>query len=134
MSEQLLNLLVTVLTPILLAVGTWLAGEAIRLIRARVRNEQIGAALERAVHVIEVGAGEVTQEFVSGLKAKGGKLSAEDAAYARDLAIKKAKEHLGPRGVKELQYVLGEGSEESLDRYLVGLLESHISVVNRGFK
>ena len=133
MPEYVLQLLVEILTPVLLALSAWVASELSRWLRTRIRNEQVQAATDRALHVTEVAVAEVAQTFVSSLKehALDGKLSKEEAQIAVSQAVAIAKTHLGERGVQEVKQVLGFNSDNDLVKYLVSLIEAQISSVKK---
>lgn len=89
--------------------------------RAGVIAERLGVALERAVKA-------TWQTYAEDLK-KGrsdGKLTDDEKAEARKRAIDFAKSYLGPKGIRELLWVLGIDSSK-LDGALGDMLEPFIA-------
>ena len=130
MPDYVLEFLITFASPVIAALGAWVAAELIRLLRAKVKNEVLVGALERAVHIVEAAVGDVEQTFVKEAKARAGDtdgLTHDDAAKALQRAYINAKSYLGPRGIAELQQVIGNGTEEDIRDYLVTLIEARIA-------
>lgn len=128
MPDYVLEFLVQLLQPVLLALGAWLAAEAIRWVRSHVSHEQSRDALERLVAVVSTSVGETQQVYVAGLKAAAadGKLTAEEQSKALATAVTKARELLGPKGIGAIQTVIGT-DQQALDKWLIALVEAQIS-------
>jgi hypothetical protein len=101
--------IVEVLSPVLLAALTWLAAKVAQLIHAKVKNEYLRGVLFRLDDAVLAAVREVHQVTVEELKARStdGKLTPEERARAKQVAIDAVKSHLGKRGVGELAKVLG---------------------------
>ena len=128
MPAYVLEFLISILQPIVAALGIWAVAEAIRWIRAHVSHTQSRDALERLVAAVGAAVGETEQVYVSTLKkmATDGKLTAEEHATARTEALSKAKELLGPKGLAAARGVLGN-DEGAIDKWLVALIEQRIA-------
>lgn len=129
MPDYVLQFVLELSLPVLTALSTWAVAEVIHLVRTKVKNEQVSAAFERAIHVTETVTDEVGQAFVAKLKERSsdGRLSKEDATQALFDAYTKAKSHLGPRGIADLKRILGTGTDQDVQAYLIGLIEARVA-------
>lgn len=100
-----------VLSPVLLAALTWLAAKVAQLIHAKVKNEYLRGVLVRLDDAVLVAVREVHQVTVEELKAASadGKLTPDERARVKQVAVDAVKSHLGKRGLAELAKVLGLG-------------------------
>lgn len=128
MAQYIFDWLVALFGPIVLVLGAWMSVEVVRLIRTRVRNQNVANALIRLEHAVGTAVGSVSQSYISELKKRSedGRLSKEDAVIAQAMAIKEAKTYLGPRGLEELRGVIGTG-DDALDKWITGLIEAKIA-------
>ncbi len=92
-------------------------------IKSKVKNESVAGVLDRLSTLTFAVVSEVQQTVVSGL---GGKATTAELLAARDRALATLKTHLGPKGLKELQTVLGVEAGEAVDKLLVTYIESAV--------
>jgi len=121
-----------VLSPVLLAALTWLAAKVAQFIHAKVKNEYLRGALARLDDAVLVAVREVHQVTVEELKATSadGKLTPEERARVKQVAIDAVKSHLGKRGIGELARVLGlEGG--AIDKLLATRVEAAVHDLKR---
>jgi hypothetical protein len=121
-----------VLSPVLLAALTWLAAKVAQLIHAKVRNEYLRGVLVRLDDAVLAAVREVHQVTVEELKARSadGKLTPEERARVKQVAIDAVKSHLGKRGIGELARVLGlEGG--AIDKLLATRVEAAVHDLKR---
>lgn len=119
----------TALSPLLLAGIGYLAKIGADLIKAHVANQYLQGALIRLDSVVEAAIKEIAQTSIDALK-KGGGLTPDVAVAARNAAIAKAKEHLGPKGLAELAHVFGvQGA--GLDSFLGTRVEAAVLDLKR---
>lgn len=99
----------TILLPILMSGLAWLGARAVTLINARVKNEWLKGALVRLDDAVLAVVRELQQTTVDAIKeaAKDGKITDEERARIKDLALASVKSHLGAKGLGELAKVLG---------------------------
>jgi hypothetical protein len=124
--------LVEVLSPVLLAALTWLAAKVAQLIHAKVKNEYLRGVLVRLDDAVLAAVREVHQVTVEELKARSadGKLTPEERARVKQVAIDAVKSHLGKRGIGELAKVLGlEGG--AIDKLLATRVEAAVHDLKR---
>jgi hypothetical protein len=133
MPDYLLELILTIATPLAAALGAWLAAEVIRWLRAHVSHVQTREALERATVAVSSAVGEVAQVYVSDLKSasEDGALTSDEANEAQSRALAAARDYLGPKGVAMIRATLGS-DERALDRWLVALIEERIASSKEG--
>ena len=113
--------------PLLLAIGTLLAGYAVQFIRTHIANAQLRALGERlteatslAVHKVEA---TLVREFKKNVTTKLPKEAAKDALEA---AVTQAREYLGTKGIETAKQVLGK-DDASLDRILRAAIEREVA-------
>lgn len=102
---------------------TLLMNAVLRLFKAARTRDIIRTAL----HEIADAVREVAKVYVEDLKAasEDGSLTAEERKVAREMAIKKARENLGPVGLARLGRVLGANGV-SLDAWMGNKVESAV--------
>jgi hypothetical protein len=122
------DLLIQVLQPVALAVGTLFAAYLVSLARQYTSRDEFRELAERGVEVAALAVYEVQQAFVDGVKAGAadGKLTIEDATVARNLAFDRASELLGPKGIKLARRVLGT-DDEAIENWIVALIEREVA-------
>jgi hypothetical protein len=88
-----------------------LAGVALTYLVVRIRWEYVRGVVTRAIAEIQDAVLEVAQVFADEIKraSEDGKLTAEEKAVAKQMAIDTAKSNLGSKGLKRLSRVLGLG-------------------------
>ena len=111
MDQQLVEMLVTVggaLLALLLTALTYGAKKA----ADKIKNDYASGLMLRMGDAVQHAVLAVKQEYVDQLKDQNGdgKIDRAEAAYAKDLAMQKAKAYLGKKGLKELAKVLGAES------------------------
>lgn len=107
-------------------VGLFVAWASMMLpawIKSKVKNESVAGVIERLTTLAFAVVTEIQQTVVSGL---GDKATVEELKKARDQAITTLKEHLGPKGIKELMVVLGLPTTEAFDKLIVTFIESAV--------
>jgi hypothetical protein len=121
-----------VLSPVLLAALTWLAAKVAQLVHAKVKNECLRGVLVRLDDAVLAAVREVHQVTVEELKAASadGKLTPEERARVKQVAIDAVKSHLGKRGIGELAKVLGLG-DGAVDRLLATRVEAAVHDLKR---
>ena len=133
MNQELFLFLLALVSPIILALFGWGTIEVIRLIRSKVKNENLSGALERAANAVATAVGATTQVLVAELKEKAsdGRLTSEEARQALNATLQRARDGLGANGLAELRNVLGNG-DDALDKWLIDQIEARISDVKDG--
>ena len=125
------------LDPLLSAVGlalagllSWLAGEAIRWLRAQVSSQRTQEALVLLTEATEAAANEIGQSYVDALKASAadGKLTLDEATEARRKAVTKARDLLGEKGLATLDRALGGSTGAALEAWLTAKVEQAVRV------
>lgn len=89
----------------------------------KIKNGWIKTRVQRLEHAVRTSVREVYQTYVSELKAANadGKLTAEEKAKAKDLAVAKAKSYAGMKGLNILLWVFGLN-----DELVGGLVEEEV--------
>lgn len=110
--------LATVLLGVLVAYAT-------RFLQKKIHNDYADGVVGRALAELEASVKAVGQTYVSSIKAASadGVLTPEEKRIARDMAIAKAKENIGPEGLRKLARILGV----DLDKWLETHLEKHVA-------
>lgn len=123
MSELYMQYGTMVLMAVLFAIG-WLY---MRYLHDKVKDSRLGQALLRLGQEIKVVIVEVDTVYVDELKRgkeDDGKLSQEEIAHARKMALDKLKENYGPKGLKRLARIAGVGG--ALDSWLGTQIEGSL--------
>lgn len=92
----------------------------------KVGQEYLRGVLERAMFEINAAVLDVSQTYADGLKAgrADGTLTSEEKGLAKRMAIAKAKENLGAKGLERLGRILGTG--EAVERWLSNKVEAAV--------
>ena len=100
--------------PVIVWVAVALLAFLTRLVVGKIKNETAGAIVGRALDEIGDAVASVYQTYVSALKdaSADGKLTDEEKAEAKRLAIAEAVSNLGAKGLARLARVLGISSLE----------------------
>ena len=106
---QLLQQSIDLVTPLLMALVAYGVHQASAWLKARTTNELAHGIISRLDEAIVEVVREMHQTAVAQLKeaAADGKLSKSEAGKIRDTAIAKVRSYLGPKGVAELQRIVG---------------------------
>ncbi len=91
------------------------------------KNARLLEVMTRLGHAVRDAVNDVFQTYISELRRANadGKLTDEEKAIAKQMAIERAKVFLGRKGIKVLLYSLGM-KQETLDTFLGGQVESEI--------
>lgn len=110
--RNLFAALTQALLPLAITAVTWISWRVRRLISSRIRSEEVKSSIlllnEATMSVVR----EVFQSIVDTLKAKGGKLTEEQAKAAKDMALQKLKLQLGKKGLEEIMKAFGLKAED----------------------
>ena len=113
------------LAPALLALLGYLSSRFVMYLNKKHKSDYLKGLLERlndsALEVVR----NVYMAYVGPLKKDGKKLSAEEKAMAKAMAMADLKDYYGKKGLDELMKVLGLSSAE-LDRKLERSLEAKV--------
>jgi hypothetical protein len=115
------------LTPVFLAVIGWLSFQAAGWIRAHTKNAQVQGILLRLDDAVATAVGSLEQTVVVAAKsaAADGQLTKADGAAVKAAALAEIKSHLGPKGIAELQAILGI-KPDGLDSFLSSRIEASV--------
>lgn len=122
-AAQILNALVPIVVAVLGAFGSWL----IAVLGSKLKSDK---ARTVALHVSEV-AGEVVlelqQTMAEGMKAAAadGRITAEEAAELKELAVARVKRHIGEKGKADLLKVFGF-DEKQLEAFIATKVEAGV--------
>lgn len=127
MPDYLVNALLSVFTPVLLALAALIAARVELWIRRNVQHAELQGLLLRATEAANVAAVEVAQTFVDGIKrnSEDGRLSKLDALDALTKAKSRARLYLGPEGLAIARRVLGD-DDHAIDAWLTALIEREV--------
>lgn len=132
--NDIISGLVPVLGSLLITVLTWGAVKLTQYIQAKTKNVLVQGILIRATDAVTTSVKEVSQVYVDAIKeaSADGVLTKEEQARALELALFKAKQHLGPHGLQELLFVLGLSSKSpeapaALDSFLTSRIEATVA-------
>ena len=122
-TPQLLDLL----TPVLLAALGWLSWRAAGWIKAHTKNAQVQGILLRLDDAVFTAVSSLEQTVVVAAKtaASDGQLTKSDGAAVKAAALAEIKSHLGPKGIAELQAILGIKAD-GLDSFLSSRIEASV--------
>lgn len=115
---------------ILAVILTVIAALGARLLHAVVANGTLRAMLGRVGDEAKAAVLEVFQVYVSAIKAASadGKLTADEKAHARGLALDALKRNLGKQGLGRLARILGlRIGGTALDAWLLGKVETAVA-------
>lgn len=102
---------------------TWASMKLPALVHAKVKNQSIAGVLERLSTLAFNVVTEVEQTVVSKL---GDKADAAALTAARDQAVATLKSHLGDKGLKEIETVLGLDGQSAVDKLIITFIESAV--------
>ncbi|OFV81978.1 MAG: hypothetical protein A2Y78_00140 [Acidobacteria bacterium RBG_13_68_16] len=125
----LVDWLVVLLAPVATA-AVALAGRAVqRYVETLTRSAMVRETLIRASTVAGLAALEVASVFTAAIKtaSEDGSLTPAEGRQALNLALAKAREYLGPKGLAALDEILGRGGDQAVDRYLIALIEAALA-------
>jgi hypothetical protein len=125
---SLLPAIIAALSPVIVALLGVLSAKLVELINAKAKNETVKGILARLTAAVTDAVGEVYQAEAEALKEAmaDGKLSDEEKARLRQIAVDHAKSYLGPKGLAELMAVLGIATEADADKVIAGKVEKVI--------
>ncbi len=97
------------LSPVVLAVLTWLGARLAALIQAKVRNEYLRGALVRLDDAVFTAVKAIQQDTVAAIKkaSADGRLTDDEVTEIRRAAVDSVKAQLGLKGLAELARILG---------------------------
>jgi len=115
------------LSPVLLALLSWLSVRAAQLVKAKVKNEYVSGVLRRLDDAVFVAVREVEQVAVGQLKAASsdGALSPDDRRSVKGAALGAVRSYLGFKGLLEIGKILGLKNDE-LDRVVEARVEAAV--------
>ncbi len=107
-----------------------LVAYATRFLQKKINNDYADGVVGRALAELQAAVVSVGQTYVSAIKdaSADGTLTPEEKRLARDMAIAKAKENIGPEGLRKLARILGV----DLDKWLETHLEKHVAENKEG--
>lgn len=116
-----------VLSPVLLAVVTWLGAKSAQWLSARIKNEYLRSVLVRLDDAVVSVVRELHQVTVDALKASSpdGKLTAGTRETVKRAALDAIKSHLGVGGLNEVARVLGLKTD-AVDRLINTKIEAAV--------
>ena len=96
MMEALIPIAIQALYPVIASLASWGIYELTRYIRSKTQNEQAVAALEQIGLIVETNVADLAQTIADDMRktSAGGKLTKEDAAKLRDLALRRINEQV----------------------------------------
>jgi hypothetical protein len=126
-TTDIASLVIKTISPVLLAACTWVAAKLAQWINARVRNEYLRGVLVRLDDAVLGVVREVHQVTVDALKAAtiDGKLPPVARESVKQVALNAIKSHLGPRGMNDVERVLGLKAD-SVDRLIITKIEAAV--------
>lgn len=130
MKEQIAAIGVTLLqalSPAILALIGLIGVKLTALLQAKIKNATLQGILSRLTDTTINAVKEVEQTYVSNLPANA---TADDFAKAKQMALDTIKAHMGPKGLAELQNILGLSDPAAVDKYIVTILESRVHDLN----
>jgi hypothetical protein len=115
------------LSPVFLALLSWLSVRAAELVNAKVKNEYVNGVLHRLDDAVSVAVREVEQVLVAELKAASsdGVLTAPERIRAKGAALAAARSYIGFKGLLEIGKILGLKQDE-LDRLIEARVEAAV--------
>jgi hypothetical protein len=115
------------LSPVFLALVSWLSVRAAALVNAKVKNEYVNGVLRRLDDAVAVAVREVEQVVVRELKAASsdGVLTLEERNRAKGTALTAVRSYVGWKGLIEFGKILGLKPEE-LDRLVEARVEAAV--------
>lgn len=114
--------LVKTLGALLGIAGTWLLLRLQAYIAAHTKNARVSGVLSRLSTTAASIVQEVEQTFISTLTEP----TADDLKKAKDQAMATLRSHLGPKGLQEVETVLGLDGSNAVERVLNTAIESAV--------
>ncbi|MFZ5895044.1 MAG: hypothetical protein ACOY0T_28550 [Myxococcota bacterium] len=115
------------LSPVFLAILSWLSLRVAQFINAKVKNEHVAGVLHRLDDAVAVAVRQVEQVIVAELKAASsdGILNAEERIRVKGAALAAARSYIGFKGLLEIGKILGLKRDE-LDRLVEARVEAAV--------
>lgn len=129
METILTNMAIEILAPLAAAAAIWALGEVARWARTRTRNEKIANAVERLCQTAASTVAELEQVSVPLARnaASDGKLSVDEGAHLKRVALERIKRRLAPAVLKEARLAIAD-----LDGFLSAKVEQAVWDAKRG--
>ncbi len=104
-------------------------------VQAKLKSDRAAAFVQRASDQARDVVLELEQTLVQGMRkaSEDGRLDRDDVAFLQEEALKRLKEHLGPKGVSEGLQVLGFRDIADLERVLRAKIEAEIHLLPKAF-
>lgn len=114
---------------ILVAALVAMAGIITTSLIGYIKNKAAQDLAKRVQDLAMVVVQDTWETFVEEVKTQEGGLTPEAAKVARDRALESLKSYIGPRGIKAIMYLIGQGDLQgkTLDEYLTS--EIHAALV-----
>lgn len=114
----------------------WLGMKASRWLEAKTHSASFSCAVEKITTVTKMLVAEAERTLVKEAQAaaEDGKLTKEEGLRIRNEVVKRAKEHLGTKGLKELQGCLGHAGDDGvamIERMLRTHVEARLAEMKR---
>ncbi|MFZ5892531.1 MAG: hypothetical protein ACOY0T_15835 [Myxococcota bacterium] len=115
------------LSPVFLAVLSWVSVRIAQLVDAKVKNEHVAGVLHRLDDAVTVAVREVEQVVVTELKAarSDGILNPDERLRVKGAALAAARSYIGFKGLLEIGKILGLKTDE-LDRLVEARVEAAV--------
>ncbi|MFZ5895558.1 MAG: hypothetical protein ACOY0T_31160 [Myxococcota bacterium] len=115
------------LSPVFLAVLSWVSVRIAQLIDAKVKNEHIAGVLHRLDDAVAVAVRQVEQVVVTQLKAASsdGLLNAGERVRVKGAALAAVRSYIGFKGLLEIGKILGLSGDD-LDRLVDARVEAAV--------
>jgi hypothetical protein len=122
---ELLTSAVDVLTPVVLALLSWLSVAAARWIQNKVKNDYAQGVLLRLNDAVFTAVRALQQTTVQAIKDanKDGKIDAKEAAAIKEKALGQVKSYMGQKGIDQLKGVL---AFDDLEDFLSARIEAEL--------
>lgn len=126
---NLVSMAIQGLSPVFLAVLSWVGVMAAKWIQTKVKNEQFSGIIRRLNDAAITVVRDLNQTVVEDLKeaSSDGKLTAEERLRIKTEALKSLKSYLGVKGLKMLSSILGLTPGEEIDLFLTSKIESKVN-------
>lgn len=116
-----------IVSPVLVAVLTWIAAKLASFISGKVKNEYLRGVLVRLDDAVITAVKDLQQTVVDEIKAANadGKISEAERKRIKDAALANVKSYLGAKGIRVLSEVLGL-SANALDGFISSKVEAAV--------
>lgn len=127
LSNEILPLVLQALGILLTTLVGWLGMKASRWLEAKTHSASFSCAVEKITTVTKMLVAEAERTLVKEAQAAAadGKLTKEEGLKIRNEVVKRAKEHLGTKGLKELQGCLGHAGDDGM-AMIERMLRTHV--------